>query len=40
MRQGFLVVPHFFSLYTEDIMEQVEIDPRHEDFHEPSIQSL
>ena len=40
VRQGCILSPHLFSLYTEDIMREVEDDPRHENYKEPTIQGL
>ena len=40
VRQGCILSPHLFSLYTEGIMRAVEHDPRRHDYEEPPIQGL
>ncbi|GFR62498.1 LINE-1 reverse transcriptase homolog [Elysia marginata] len=40
VRQGCILSPHLFSLYTEGIMREVEQDPRKDLYNEPNIQGL
>ena len=40
VRQGCILSPHLFSLYTEGIMRDVEHDPRKDEYDEPKIQGL
>ena len=40
VRQGCILSPHLFSLYTEGIMREVEQDPRNDLYNEPNIQGL
>ena len=40
MRQGCILSPHLFSLYTEGIMRDVEHDPRNWEYDEPKMQGL
>ena len=40
VRQGCILSPHLFSLYTEGIMREVEHDPRNKLYAEPTIQGL
>ena len=40
VRQGCILSPHLFSLYTEGIMREVEQDHRKDDYEEPSIQGV
>ena len=40
VRQGCILSPHLFSLYTEGIMREVEHDPRNKLYAEPTIQDL
>ncbi|GFR72592.1 LINE-1 reverse transcriptase homolog, partial [Elysia marginata] len=40
VRQGCILSPHLFSLYTEGIMREVEQDPRKDLYSEPNIQGL
>ena len=40
VRQGCILSPHLFSLYTESIMREVEHDPRSNLYGEPNIQGL
>ena len=40
VRQGCILSPHLFSLYTEGIMREVEHDPRSTVYAEPTIQGL
>ncbi|GFO10136.1 LINE-1 retrotransposable element orf2 protein [Plakobranchus ocellatus] len=38
VRQGCILSPHLFSLYTEEIMRDVEFDPRKDEYDEPRLQ--
>ena len=40
VRQGYILSPHLFSLYTEGIMREVEYDPRSGEYDEPRMQGL
>jgi len=40
VRQGCILSPHLFSLYTEGIMRDVENDPRKDAYDEPRIQGM
>ena len=40
VRQGCILSPHLFSLYTEGIMREVSLDHRKDDYEEPSIQGV
>ncbi|GFN82103.1 endonuclease-reverse transcriptase [Plakobranchus ocellatus] len=40
VRQGCILSPHLFSLYTEEIMRDVEFDPRKDEYDEPRLQGL
>ena len=40
VRQGCILSPHLFSLYTEGIMREVENDNRKEEYDEPTIQGF
>ena len=40
VRQGCILSPHLFSLYTEGIMREVEQDSRKDLYNEPNIQGL
>ena len=40
VRQGCILSPHLFSIYTEGIMREVEHDHRKEEYDEPSLQGL
>ena len=40
VRQGCILSPHLFSLYTEGIMREVEYDPRSGEYDEPRMQGL
>lgn len=40
VRQGCILSPHLFSLYTEGIMREVEHDPRKWEYDEPKMQGL
>ena len=40
VRQGCILSPHLFSLYTEGIMREVEHDPRNNVYDEPTMQGL
>ena len=40
VRQGCMLSPHLFSLYTEGIMREVSLDHRKDDYEEPSIQGV
>ena len=40
VRQGSILSPHLFSLYTEGSMRNVEHDPRKDEYDEPKIQGL
>ena len=39
-RQGCILSPHLFSLYTEGILREVEYDPRSGEYDEPRMQGL
>ena len=40
VRQGCILSPHLFSLYTEGMMREVEYDPRSGEYDEPRMQGL
>ena len=40
VRQGCILSPHLFSLYTEGIMREVEYDPRSGEYDESRMQGL
>ena len=40
VRQGCILSPHLFSLYTEGIMREVSLDHRKDNYEEPSIQGV
>ena len=40
VRQGFILLPHLFSIYTEGIMREMEHDHRKEEYDEPALQGL
>ena len=40
VRQGCILLPHLFSIYTEGIMREVEHDHRNEKYDEPTLQGL
>ena len=40
VRQGCILSPHLFSLYTEGIMREVSLDHRKDDYEEPSFQGV
>ena len=40
VRQGCILSPHLFSLYTEGVMREVEQDSRKDLYNEPNIQGL
>ena len=40
VRQGCILSPHLFSLYTEGIMREVEYDPRSGEYDEPRMLGL
>ena len=40
VRQGCILSPHLFSLYTEGIMKEVSLHHRKDDYEEPTIQGV
>ena len=40
VRQGCILSPHLFSIYTEGIMREVEHDHRNEEYDEPTLQGV